>query len=192
MLNVVILIYGLDASLAGHEFACRSSPVPNMTSELYGFRPMSVDDLPLLRRWLAMPHVVEWWGEPHRQFELVSGDLNCAGVDQFIVTNNNRPFGYLQCYDPAAWPGNGLGDHPQGARGIDQFIGELEMIERGHGSAFIRQFINDLMTAGTPRVITDPDPANTRAVRAYEKAGFQKDRLVETPDGRALLMVCNA
>ena len=48
------------------------------------------------------------------------------------------------------------------------------------------------LAAGTPRVLTDPDPANIRAIRAYEKAGFRKDRMVDTPDGLALLMVCNA
>ena len=42
------------------------------------------------------------------------------------------------------------------------------------------------------RVLTDPDPTNIRAIRAYEKAGFRKDRVVDTPDGLALLMVCNA
>ena len=25
---------------------------------------MTADDLPLMRRWLDMPHVREWWGEP--------------------------------------------------------------------------------------------------------------------------------
>ena len=81
---------------------------------------------------------------------------------------------------------------PAGTRGIDQFIGEADMLDRGHGSAFIRSFIDRLLIAGTPRIVTDPDPANARAIRAYEKAGFQKDRLVDTPDGRALLMVRNA
>ena len=47
-----------------------------------------------------------------------------------------------------------------------------------------------LLAAGTPRVVTDPE--NARAVRAYEKAGFLRDRLVDTPDGIALLMVRNA
>ena len=75
---------------------------------------------------------------------------------------------------------------------MDQFIGEADMIGRGHGSALIRSFIERLMTSGTPRVVTDPDPANTRAVRAYEKAGFEKAGLVDTPDGRALLMVHDA
>ena len=28
--------------------------------------------------------------------------------------------------------------------------------------------------------------------RAYEKAGFRRDRLVDTPDGRALLMLRDA
>ena len=42
---------------------------------------------------------------------------------------------------------------------------------------------------GTPRVVTDPDPANARAVRSYAKAGFRGERLVETPDGTALFMV---
>ena len=158
----------------------------------YQFRPMSADDLPLVLRWLKMPHVKQWWGDTYRQFEVVSEDLEVEVMDQYIVATNERPFGYLQCYDPTVWSDNGLGDHPLGTRGIDQFIGEPDMIDRGHGSAFIRTFIDELLTAGSPRVITDPDPANTRAIRAYEKAGFRGDRVVDTPDGRALLMVRDA
>src|SRR6187200_1628686 len=153
---------------------------------------MTTADLPLVRRWLAEPHVAQWWGDTCEQFELVSGDLAVEAMDQFIVATDARPFGYIQCYDPDVWPGNGLGDHPKGTRGIDQFIGELAMVDRGHGSAFIRVFIDRLLASGTPRVITDPDPANARAIRAYEKAGFRRDRLVDTPDGEALLMVRNA
>jgi aminoglycoside 6'-N-acetyltransferase len=63
------------------------------------------------------------------------------------------------------------------------------MIGRGHGSAFIRSFADDRLRSGVPRMVTDPDPANPRAIRAYEKAGFVRDRLVDTPDGTALLMV---
>jgi len=158
----------------------------------YQFRPMSADDLPLLRRWLAMPHVAQWWGDADAQYALVSGDLDEPAMDQFIVARQQHPFGYLQCYDPATWPEGGLGIHPEGTRGIDQFIGEAGMVDRGHGSAFIRAFTDDLLGAGTPRVLTDPDPDNRRAIRAYEKAGFLRDRLVDTSDGRSLLMVRNA
>jgi aminoglycoside 6'-N-acetyltransferase len=160
-------------------------------ASLYEFRPMSTEDLPMVRRWLETPHVAQWWHDPDEQFALVSEDLNHPAMDQFVVTADDRPFAYLQCYDPTAWSDNGLGTHPLGTRGIDQFIGEPDMVDRGHGSALILSFVDGLLKAGTPRVVTDPDPENVRAVRAYEKAGFQKARLVNTPDGRALLMVRN-
>ena len=149
---------------------------------------MTADDLPLVKRWLAMPHVTQWWGDADEQFELVSGDLSHPAMDQFIVAVDGRPFAYLQCYDLTAWNA-GFGPQPPGTRGIDQFIGEPDMIGRGHGSAFIRTFTDGLLAAGTPRLVTDPDPVNARAVRAYEKAGFHRDRMVDTPDGPALLMV---
>jgi aminoglycoside 6'-N-acetyltransferase len=158
----------------------------------YQFRPISVADLPMIRRWLETPHVAQWWHDPDEQFALVRDDLDHPAMDQFVVTAHDRPFAYLQCYDPNAWPEGGLGIHPDGTRGIDQFIGEPDMIDCGHGSALIRSFVDNLLNTGTPRVVTDPDPENVRAVRAYEKAGFQKARLVDTPDGRALLMVRNA
>jgi aminoglycoside 6'-N-acetyltransferase len=139
---------------------------------LYGFRPMTAADLPMVKRWLAEPHVVQWWGNTHEQFELVSADLEVEAMDQFVVTAAGQPFGYIQCYDPTVWPDNGLGDHPRGTRGIDQFIGEADMVDRGHGSSFIRAFIERLLTAGAPRIITDPDPANARAIRAYERPAF--------------------
>ena len=163
-----------------------------MAKPVYQFHPMTAADLPLLRGWLAMPHVVEWWGEVDEQFELVSEDLHSLAMDQFIVAADGRPFAYLQCYDQMAWPENGLGVHPFGTRGIDQFIGDPTMLGHGHGSAFIRDFTDGLLAAGTPRVLTDPDPENARAIRAYEKAGFRSDGVVDTPDGLSLLMVRNS
>jgi aminoglycoside 6'-N-acetyltransferase len=157
----------------------------------YQFRPMTTDELPLVQRWLRAPHVAEWWGEPDEQFGLVSGDLDEPAMDQFIVSIANRPFGYLQCYRLTDW-NTGFGEHPDGTRGIDLFIAEHDMLNRGHGSELIRGFADGMLGAGTPRMVTDPDPQNLRAVRAYEKAGFRKDQLVDTPDGRSLLMVRNA
>jgi aminoglycoside 6'-N-acetyltransferase len=156
----------------------------------YVFRPMAAGDLAMVRRWLETPEVVRWWGLADEQYQLVSGDLDHPDMDQFIVGLGSHPFGYIQCYPLSSWNG-GLGSHPPTTRGIDQFIGEPDMIGCGHGTGFIRQFVDALLSSGTPRVVTDPDPDNGRAVRAYEKAGFEKDRMVDTPDGPALLMVRN-
>jgi aminoglycoside 6'-N-acetyltransferase len=160
-----------------------------MVLRAYAFPPLSEADLPLILRWLEAPHVAQWWGDHDRQFALVSDDLVEPTLEQFIIAMDGRPFACPQCYHPTAWPEHGLVALPKGSRGIDQFIGEAEMVERGHGSAFIRRFVDGLRASGTPCALTDPDPANSRAVRAYEKAGFRKERLVDTPDGRALLML---
>jgi aminoglycoside 6'-N-acetyltransferase len=152
---------------------------------------MTADDLPMIKRWLAEPHVSQWWGDPAEQYELVSGDLDEPAMDQYIVSADGRDFGYLQCYDLTAW-NSGFGEQPKGTRGIDLFIGETDMIERGHGSAMIRAFVDERLKRGAPRVVTDPDPENLRALRAYETAGFARVGMVETPDGPSLLMVRDA
>jgi aminoglycoside 6'-N-acetyltransferase len=162
-----------------------------MASADYEFVPMTSADLLLIRRWLETPHVSEWWHDPAEQFELVSGDLDHPDMAQYIVASDGRPFAYLQCYNLSDW-NTGFGPQPFGTRGLDQFIGEAGMLGRGHGSAFIRAFTERLLTKGTPRVVIDPDPANVRAIRAYERAGFVQDRVVDTPDGPALLMIRNA
>ena len=75
---------------------------------------------------------------------------------------------------------------------IDQFIGEPQLVGRGHGPAFIRLFVENLFVAGTPRVITDPHPRNSRAIRAYAKSGFKEIDRRMTISGEAVLMGRNA
>jgi aminoglycoside 6'-N-acetyltransferase len=160
-----------------------------MAAPDYQFRPFTTADLALIRQWLAMPHVIEWWGDPAQQYDLVSGDLAEPAMAQYIVETDGRPFGYLQCYDVSAWTEPAFGPQPDGTRAIDQFIGRPDMIDRGHGSGFIRSFVDGLLQDGVPRVITDPHPENARAIAAYQKAGFARQRIVDTSDGPTLLMV---
>jgi aminoglycoside 6'-N-acetyltransferase len=154
----------------------------------YHFRSLTPTDLPLVARWLTAPHVSQWWPDVDRQLANIRRHLGETDIQLFLVHAQERPIGYLQSYDVPAG-GDPFPDQPSGSRGIDQFIGEPDMVDRGHGSAFIRMFVDRLFATGVPRVMTDPDPANKRAIRAYEKAGFTAERLVDTPHGRTLLMV---
>jgi len=157
----------------------------------YEFRPLSAADLPLVGRWLEQPHVAQWWPDP-AQLERIRAHIDDPAIDLFVVHADDRPIGYLQCYDPHAGADHPFADQPPGTRGIDQLIGEPDMVGRGHGSTLTRVFVERLFAAGMPRAVADPDPANLRAVRAYEKAGFRSDRVVDTPWGRTVLMVCTS
>ena len=159
----------------------------------YGFRQMTAADLQTARGWLETPEVRRWWGDPGEQAALLEGDLDDPRMAMWIVSHDGRPFAYIQDYDPRAWAMHHFGALPPGSRGIDQFIGEPDMVNRGHGSAFVRAHVDRLFAAGAPAVGTDPDPSNARAIRAYEKAGFTAvgERL-DSEGELVLLMVSRA
>jgi RimJ/RimL family protein N-acetyltransferase len=57
--------------------------------------------------------------------------------------------------------------------GIDQFIGEVDHINQGIGTAAIRLFLERIVAKHEPReIIIDPHPENKRAIKCYEKVGF--------------------
>lgn len=155
----------------------------------YGFRAARPDDLPMLRRWLTTPEVVRWWGDPDHEAVLLEGDLAEAGMTMLIVSHDGVPFAYAQHYDVRTWPQPHLQDLPPGTRAIDCFIGELGLLGKGHGSAFLRQLARQLIEEGAPMIVIDPDPENHRARRAYVRAGFRERGIAETGEGPAMVMV---
>jgi aminoglycoside 6'-N-acetyltransferase len=154
--------------------------------ENYTFRAVTHDDLELLAGWLREPHVARWWGDPAEELALIAGDMAEPAISLNLVALNGEAFAYIQSYDTAAC--GVLTDQPAGTRGIDQFIGVPAMTGIGHGPRFMTAFCNQLFTASARRVVTDPDPANRIAIRAYGKAGFRRidERILE--DGPVVLM----
>ena len=144
----------------------------------------------MIHRWLETPAVREWWidadGKPADPIE--ADDLAEPDVAMWVVSSHDRPFAFMQDYDPHASEGHHFAHLPPHSRGIDQFIGEPDMIGRGHGSSFIRARVDALLAGGAPAVGTDPHPDNARAIRAYEKAGFLAKGICSTAWGRCRLM----
>ena len=162
------------------------------SNAVYQFRPVERGDLLLLKSWLEAPHVSEWWGDPDGEVSEIAEFLEGSPVRPYIVTLLGRSIGYIQAYDPHEEFDHPYADQPPGTFGIDQFIGVRELIGLGHGPAMIQAFCRRLFAEGAKRVVTDPDPANRNAIRAYEKAGFTKDDIRTTEYGTVLLMHIDA
>jgi aminoglycoside 6'-N-acetyltransferase len=166
--------------------------MPPSKPHRYAFRPVVAEDLPMLGVWLERPHVAEWWDDVDDKLAEIREAMADPATQPFIIELDGRPIGYIQCYDPHLEEGHPYRDQPKGTLGIDQFIGEPELVGIGHGSRLIAAFVEGLFRHGARRVIIDPDPANGRAIRAYEKAGFMPFDSRTSIHGDALMMAQDA
>jgi RimJ/RimL family protein N-acetyltransferase len=167
-----------------------------MTVPVITFRPLATSDLPLLHGWLGRPHVAEWWAPTPTLAELIEeyGALTDerGSTRPYLVLGDGQPIGFIQSYVAMGSGGGWWEDERDpGVRGIDQFLAVAGQLGRGLGTALVRAFVGRLFAdPAVTRVQTDPSPGNARAIRCYAKAGFRPVGEVDTPDGPALLMVC--
>src|SRR5687768_2399130 len=162
----------------------------------YQFRPMSAEDLSLMRSWLARPHVAQWWGDPDTELGYIRDMMEGRDTTRpFIFSVDGEPMGYIQYWfvgdhQNASW----IADHPwlaelpSDAVGVDLSIGEPGRLSQGIGSAVLRAFTERLLAQGYRTIIIDPDPDNGRAVRAYERAGYRAIPRLYGRTGDTLIM----
>lgn len=160
------------------------------------FRPLTDEDLPMMCEWLNRPHLQRWWREQDTSLETIRSrylprirEEDCA--HPYIAMLQLFPIGYIQYYlanagDPDWWP-----DAPgPGVLGIDQFLADEHRLGQGLGTAMVRAFASMLFDdPSATEIRVDPRPENLRAIRCYEKVGFERRGRITTPDGPALMMV---
>jgi aminoglycoside 6'-N-acetyltransferase len=139
----------------------------------YDFRALEPKDLKLVSRWLAEPHVRQWWGEPGAALAEIRDAMSEEATEPMIVEHGGTAFAYVQAYDPHLEDGHPYQDQPTGTLGIDFLIGEPSMLRRGHGTGLIAALAQMLFGEGTPRLVADPDPDNAIAVKCCLKAGYE-------------------
>ena len=168
------------------------------------FRPLTIEDLGDIRRWLNMPHVYEWWGvtsgpgslggpgeeaataeQVHEKYApgIASDD---ATTHRHLIVLDGRAVGLIQHYrleDESEYAA-AIGETAAGAAGIDLFIGEPDTVGRGVGAAALDAYVRSVAFADphVTRAVAGPHPSNTRSCRAFEKAGFVVVRDVVVPD----------
>jgi aminoglycoside 6'-N-acetyltransferase len=156
------------------------------------FRALCRSDFLLMEQWLREPHVLQWWREP----------LDAAGLEAkygpridgvepthvFVIEQDGRPVGWIQWYRWSDYQSHAakLGA-AAGEAGIDLAIGEAALIGRGLGPLVIRAFLDRVVFAdpSVMAVVSDPEAANIRSRRAFEKVGFQSGVAVVLDGERA-------
>ncbi len=158
------------------------------------FEKVTEADLPMLVEWHRHPHVAEWWGacgsvDEAREEYLPRAEDASAAIP-YIAYWDGEAIGFAQSYVAmAAGDGWWTEERDPGVLGIDQFLADEQRLGQGLGTWMVREFVEFLFRdLSVTRIQADPAPGNARAIRCYEKAGFRRVGIVETPDGEALLM----
>jgi RimJ/RimL family protein N-acetyltransferase len=134
--------------------------------------------------WSREEEVAFWWHESGTPEKVIRSqwESRADGDDEktriFIIKVDTTDIGVIQTYHAADYPGHAAEIQTPDSAGIDVFIGSSEWRDRGIGTAVVRQFVNEIVFAdqSIQRCVIDPEPDNRRAIRAYEKAGFQHVR----------------
>ncbi len=127
-------------------------------------RPLGAADRPLLTELATDASVLAWWPAlPDEIDTVIAGDDDTV---TFVVEVDGEDVGILQYWEE---------DEPEYRHaGIDIVLGANAQ-DRGIGAdavcATARYLFDEL---GHHRVTIDPDAANTRAIRCYEKVGFKR------------------
>jgi aminoglycoside 6'-N-acetyltransferase len=145
------------------------------------FEPITADHYDLLRAWLEMPHMREWWGDPETEFHTIREMVEGRDTTRpYLIVADKRPVGYIQVWfighhQNEEWLKDNpwLAELPGAAVGVDLSIGDPGLLSQGIGSRALSAFVAMLRKEGFEIITIDPDPNNKRAIRAYEKAGFR-------------------
>jgi aminoglycoside 6'-N-acetyltransferase len=158
------------------------------------------EDLVLLVRWRRAPHVRPWWDPDLPPLDLEGAraeylpDMDPASTTTLcIVERDGEPIGFLQFYrwadeaDDAAEVGIPFDEDTWG---LDVMIGEEGLVDRGLGSRAVALLCDHLFSErGASAVALTTSVDNARAIRAYEKAGFERRARVldvDTKDGERM------
>lgn len=150
----------------------------------FTFRRLTRADFPVLARWLAAPHVVEWWNHESSPEALESdfGDTvdGVEPAEDFIALVDDEPVGVVQYCHFVDYPEYVAEMEPvypvgEGAATIDYLVGDLDRVGRGLGSRMIADFVEFVWQhdAWATHLVVPVNSANERSWRALLRAGFR-------------------
>lgn len=162
------------------------------------FRPASMEsDLGRLHVWLNSDHVLPYWqlDDPLPAFQgKLAEKLADDHLTPYVGSLDHVPMSYWERYWVADDPLARHYDAEPADQGLHLLIGPPEYLGEGYATPLLRA-----MTAfafrhpETDRVVAEPDARNERAIRVFERCGYEPVRKFEFPeeDKTALLVACD-
>lgn len=137
-----------------------------------------------LLKWLSDPKVLEFY--EGRDVSFAMEDVKRKFFDRedevkrCMVVYKGKEIGYIQYYPINSDTSNlSVYQRMDGVYGLDQFIGESEFWNKGIGTQIVTSMVKYLFSENkASRIIMDPMTSNGRAIKCYEKCGFQKVKVL--------------
>ncbi|WP_033339950.1 GNAT family N-acetyltransferase [Catenuloplanes japonicus] len=163
--------------LAEAVVAAGAPPEPKLSAP-WSLRPAASDeDVALVARWMAAPHVDLFWEQAWpvaRWRAAIDGQLGGDYSRPYVVSYEDAPLAYVEIYRVARDVVGLQYDADAHDLGIHLAIGERASTGRGLGRAMVRAVADGLFEAD-PRcavVVADPDERHGMARRMFAGAGF--------------------
>ncbi|WP_425505485.1 GNAT family N-acetyltransferase [Sporosarcina jiandibaonis] len=154
-------------------------------NKILRIRALVDSDKPQLAKWLSNPEVLQYYEGRDNPFDADKVEREYfddeEGVTRCIIEFDETPIGYVQFYeiDEEERELYGYSDLNDVIYGMDQFIAESAYWDKGIGTQLISSVTEYLIREkGADRLVMDPQTWNERAIRCYEKCGFEKVKLL--------------
>ena len=138
-------------------------------------RKMTIDDLPLFKKWLFVPHVSRWYHDPEDWIsEVENADGAFDWVEHFIVETDGRPFGFCQYYAFCNSGEDWLEDsETEGTYSIDYLIGDPDALRRGYGKQIVAALTEKISAhKDARRIAVQPEKENAASRALLQSCGF--------------------
>lgn len=160
------------------------------------FRPVELTrDLELIHGWMQAPHVVPFWNlnlprEAFRQH--LEKALRAPHQALYLGLLDGVPMSYWECYWAADDVIGRYYSAQQDDQGVHLLIGPLQYLHKGLALPLLQAVVRGLFRfPRTQRVIAEPDSRNAAMIHVFMRCGFEPAGLIDLPEKRALLMMCD-
>ena len=136
-------------------------------------RNATIEDLSIIKHWDNQQHVID--SDPNDDWNWEYELLRTPDWrEQLIAEIDGRPLGVVQIINPAQEDSHYWGDISEGFRAIDIWIGSANDLGKGYGTVIMQQSLARCFAeAEVKNVLIDPLSSNVRAIRFYERLGFE-------------------